>query len=68
MFAGLIIARGPWFAIGISARATFELNGPTIAMTFGSDSICCTFCAPFWGSCTPFTVSSNGLNVIVMPL
>ena len=68
MFEGLIIASCPWFAIGISARATFELKGPTIATTFGFESICCTFCAPFCGSCTPFTVSSNGRNVIVMPL
>ena len=68
VFEGLIIARGPWFAIGISARATFELKGPTIARTLGSESICWTFCAPFCGSCTPFTVSSNGLKVSVMPL
>src|SRR3954462_7995581 len=50
------------------ARATFELNGPTIARTLLLLHMSVTFCAPFCGSCTPFTASSYALCVILKPL
>src|SRR5438445_4675224 len=50
------------------ARATFELNGPTTPRTLVLPTMSVKFCAPFCGSCTPFTASSYGLCVILKPL
>src|SRR5579859_2812577 len=67
VFDGLTIARDPRFATGISAAATFELNGPTIPRILLSLSICWTFCVPFCGSCAPLTVSSKPFQVSLNP-
>ena len=68
MFAALIIAKFARLAIGIWARATFELFGPIIPRIFVSEIISWMFCAPFCGSCVPFTVSSQPLKVSLKPL
>ena len=68
MFDGLIMTRLARFATGMVARATFELNGPTTPRMFALPTMSAKFCAPFWGSCTPFTESSYGLCVILNPL
>ncbi len=54
-----IIARPASFEMGISAFATFELNGPNIASTLESETNVFTFCAPCAGSCAPATASSS---------
>ena len=68
VFDGLIITRLARFATGMVARATFELNGPTTPRTLVLPTMSVKFCAPFCGSCTPFTASSYGLCVILKPL
>src|SRR2546430_5627002 len=67
VLAGLICARCARLLIGISARATFELNGPTTPRTLESLTNCCMCCAPFCGSCTPLTASSRLETLIVKP-
>src|SRR5437660_4354769 len=62
---GLIIDRLSRLATGISAAATFELNGPTMARTFELASSCWTFWAPFCGSCLPLTASSSDVTLMV---
>jgi hypothetical protein len=49
VFDGLIIASGAWLAIGISAAATPELNGPTMPRISLLEMNCWTFCAPLVG-------------------
>jgi len=58
VFAGLIMTSSAFCATGIVARATFELNGPTTPRILGLFTMSVKFCAPFCGSCTPFTASS----------
>src|SRR6266576_6536759 len=67
VLAGLICARCARLLIGISARATFELNGPTTPRTLESLTNCCMFWAPFCGSWTPLTASSRLETSIVKP-
>src|SRR5438128_5713784 len=67
VLAGLICARCARLLIGISARATLELKGPTTPMTVESLTNCCMFCAPFCGSCTPLTASSRLETWMVKP-
>jgi len=68
VFAALIIVKLARFAIGIIARATFELFGPIIPRIFASEIISWMFCAPFCGSWVPLTVSSQPLKVSLNPL
>src|SRR5690348_17183585 len=68
VFDGLIIASGALLATGISAAATPELNGPTMASSLVFEIICWTFWVPLVGSCLPLTASSNGTNFSVKPL
>src|ERR1700680_553951 len=60
VFEGLISARWFWLATGISATATFELNGPTTPTTDWSLESAVMLAAPWAGSC-PFlsTVASS---------
>src|SRR5438876_1726107 len=67
VLAGLICARCALLLIGISARATLELNGPTTPRTFESLTNCWRFWAPFCGSWTPLTASSRLETSIVKP-
>src|SRR6266699_1327928 len=67
VLAGLICARCARLLIGISARATLELKGPTMPRTFESLTNCWRFCAPFCGSWTPLTASSRLETSIVKP-
>src|SRR2546421_6270535 len=67
VLAGLICARCARLLIGISARATLELNGPTTPRTFESLTNCWRFWAPFCGSWTPLTASSRLETSIVKP-
>src|SRR5256885_9868971 len=67
VLAGLICARCARLLIGISARATLELKGPTMPRTFESLTNCWRFWAPFCGSCTPLTASSRLETSIVKP-
>jgi hypothetical protein len=52
---------------GISALATFELNGPTTPITPVSATSVCMLVAPCVGSWTPFTASSWTLMSRVYP-
>src|SRR5437660_1497792 len=67
VLAGLICARCARLLIGISARATLELNGPTTPRTAESFTNDWRFCAPFCGSWTPLTASSRLETSIVKP-
>src|SRR5207245_6264640 len=67
VLAGLICARCARVLIGISARATLELKGPTMPWTFESLTNRWRFCAPFCGSWTPLTESSRFETSIVKP-
>src|SRR2546425_12912499 len=67
VLAGLICARCARLLIGISARATLELNGPTTPRTAESLTNCWRFWAPFCGSWTPLTASSRLETWIVKP-
>src|SRR5205807_7748948 len=67
VLAGLICARFARLLIGMSARATLQLNGPTTPRTFEALTNCWRFCAPFCGSWTPLTESSRFETSIVKP-
>src|SRR5438876_7291919 len=63
---GLIRASGILLAMGISARATLLLKGPTAPTIRASPCIAVILLAPFCGSCTPPTpTSSKGVNCSV---
>src|SRR2546428_1406993 len=65
--AGLIRARWAVLAIGISARATVESNGPITPITSGSAASARMLLAPFSGSCLPATASSFAATWTVNP-
>ena len=62
VFDGEISASPASLVNGISALATLELNGPTIAITELSAMNVLTFCAPAAGSWMPWTASSSRLG------
>ncbi len=68
VFAGPHCTRPAAFPIGISARATAELTGPTTPITDGSSTSACTFAAPRSTLLTPFTASSSASMSTVMPV
>ncbi len=68
VFAGPHCTRPAAFPIGISARATAELTGPTTPITDGSSTSACRFAAPRSTLLTPFTASSSASMSTVMPV
>src|SRR5664280_11280 len=67
---GFVLAGLHWISpaellFGISAWATFELNGPTTAKTLVSPISVWMLVAPWFGLWTPFTASSCLLTVTV---
>src|SRR6202165_218356 len=67
VLAGLIMVRLAALVIGISARATLELNGPIMPKTLELEIRSRTFWAPFWASCVPLTESSLASTVSLKP-